>query len=193
MIYNNFLMFTSHVNQRYVESAQIEGSVLDAVYCRQKKDKTDFCVKMFSHFHYNGDPLFFQAKSWFLDTMRIEILSLLYLNYSRHYFIVTLSIPLIWIFPVISSVCTYVRAIIIFLYYSSYSCMANTFLLLSNLLHFKLSLIRSLLSCFWNSRHIYLRFNKTEWLHRISVKLCTRSGPVSAAVFNRFVAFHFMI
>ena len=83
-------MITLHIIQRYVESAQIEGSVLDAVYCRQKKDKTDFCVKMFSHFHYNGDPLFFHPKSRFLDIMRTEILSFLHLNYSRHYFIVAI-------------------------------------------------------------------------------------------------------
>ena len=41
-------------SQRYVESALIEGSVLDAVYSRQKKERTDFCVKMYSHFNLNG-------------------------------------------------------------------------------------------------------------------------------------------
>ena len=37
-----------------MESALIEGSVLDAVYSRQKKERTDFCVKMYSHFNLNG-------------------------------------------------------------------------------------------------------------------------------------------
>jgi serine/threonine protein kinase len=39
--------------KRYVESALIEASVLDAVYSRQKKERKDFCVKMFSHFNFN--------------------------------------------------------------------------------------------------------------------------------------------
>ena len=53
-LFSHLTTTLSHCNQRYVESALIEGSVLDAVYSRQKKDKTDFCVKMYSHFDFNG-------------------------------------------------------------------------------------------------------------------------------------------
>lgn len=48
----NYYLYES---KRYVESALIEGSVLDAVYSTQKKEKVDFCVKMFSHFNYDGE------------------------------------------------------------------------------------------------------------------------------------------
>jgi len=36
--------------KRYVESARIESAVLNAVYDRQRRDRVDFCVKMYSAF-----------------------------------------------------------------------------------------------------------------------------------------------
>lgn len=40
--------------QRYVESAMIEADILDDVFSRQRKYKIDLCVKMFSHFKFEG-------------------------------------------------------------------------------------------------------------------------------------------
>lgn len=40
----------------------IEGDLLDAVYERQKRDHFDFCVKMYSRFHMDGNlPPFFRS------------------------------------------------------------------------------------------------------------------------------------
>lgn len=39
--------------KRYVESAQIEADVLNKVYDQQKRDRKDYCVKMYSQFSLN--------------------------------------------------------------------------------------------------------------------------------------------
>lgn len=43
--------------QRYVESAMIEADILDDVFSRQRKYKIDLCVKMFSHFKFEGERI----------------------------------------------------------------------------------------------------------------------------------------
>lgn len=39
---------------RYVDSAKIEADILSKVYNKQKEYNSNFCMKMFSHFDYNG-------------------------------------------------------------------------------------------------------------------------------------------
>jgi serine/threonine protein kinase len=40
--------------KRYIKSAKIEAEILDYVYKKQKEYNKNFCVKMFSHFKYDG-------------------------------------------------------------------------------------------------------------------------------------------
>ena len=39
---------------KYIDSAKIEADILSKVYAKQKKSGTSWCMKMFSHFHYEG-------------------------------------------------------------------------------------------------------------------------------------------
>jgi hypothetical protein len=39
---------------RYIESAEIEAKILAKVYKKQKEFNTDWCMKMYSHFYYQG-------------------------------------------------------------------------------------------------------------------------------------------
>lgn len=43
--------------KRYVESAKIEADILDDVFSRQRKYRIDLCVKMFSHFKFEGERI----------------------------------------------------------------------------------------------------------------------------------------
>ena len=45
--------------QRYVESAKIEADILVDVCRRQKIDESDFCVKLYDHFEYDGEKKLF--------------------------------------------------------------------------------------------------------------------------------------
>lgn len=40
--------------KRYVESAKIEADILDHVYDRQAKQKTNYCLKLYSHFKFDN-------------------------------------------------------------------------------------------------------------------------------------------
>jgi hypothetical protein len=40
--------------KRYIESARIEARILDNVYDKQNEKNSDYCVKMFSHFRFEG-------------------------------------------------------------------------------------------------------------------------------------------
>ncbi len=45
---------------RYVDSAKIEGDLLDDVYEEMKKqDNAHYCVKMYARFHWDGNIQFF--------------------------------------------------------------------------------------------------------------------------------------
>ena len=46
--------------RKYVDSAKIEARILDHVYERQKQEKVNFCVKLYSHFHLDGNTHKFQ-------------------------------------------------------------------------------------------------------------------------------------
>ena len=158
----------------------------------RKKKKQISVSKCFHIFIITVMTLFFHAIHHSLNTRRAEILASLYFIDSCYYFISTLSICFILLLPIISDVRTYVLS-----YCFSFSHFNDLLLDIFFLFFFRWVIFffsiyfpfRSLLSCIWNSRHIYLRFNKTEWLHRISVKLCTRFGPVSSAIYNQIVAF----
>lgn len=39
---------------KYVDSAKIEARILDEIYRHQKRSNTSGCVKLYSHFHYEG-------------------------------------------------------------------------------------------------------------------------------------------
>lgn len=41
---------------KYIDSAKIEANILSKVYDKQKKIGSNWCMKMFSHFHYLGKP-----------------------------------------------------------------------------------------------------------------------------------------
>ena len=40
--------------QRYIDSAKIEASILDDIYDKQKNRGVNLCVKMYSHFKFDG-------------------------------------------------------------------------------------------------------------------------------------------
>ena len=39
---------------KYIESAKIEAEILSRVFEKQKKAQVNWCMKMYSHFHYQG-------------------------------------------------------------------------------------------------------------------------------------------
>ena len=41
--------------KKYVDSAKIEAAILDDVYSRQKRENTECCLKLYSHFPLDGN------------------------------------------------------------------------------------------------------------------------------------------
>lgn len=41
--------------KRYIESAKIEAEILDDIYDKQKERNVNVCVKMYSHFKFDGN------------------------------------------------------------------------------------------------------------------------------------------
>ena len=53
--YNDYIALKIVRNiPKYIDSAIIEANILDKVYHKQKLHNSDYCMKMYSHFNYNG-------------------------------------------------------------------------------------------------------------------------------------------